>query len=30
VIYQGAPHGFFNSPSEVCEQGAREIVDHVR
>lgn len=29
VVYPGAPHGFFNAPSETCEAGAREIVAHV-
>ncbi len=29
VIYEGAPHGFFNSPCRAAEEGAREIVQHV-
>ncbi len=29
VIYDGAPHGFFNAPGDVCEAAAREIVAHV-
>ncbi len=30
VIIEGAPHGFFNSASPACDQGAREIVDFLR
>jgi acetyl esterase/lipase len=29
VIYPGAPHGFFNSPTHAAEAAVREIVDHV-
>jgi acetyl esterase/lipase len=29
VVYEGAPHGFFNAPSEACDAGAREIITHV-
>lgn len=29
VVIEGAPHGFFNTASEACEQGAREIVAFV-
>lgn len=29
VVYEGAPHGFFNSASDACERGACEIVDFV-
>jgi acetyl esterase/lipase len=30
ALYDGAPHGFFNTPCDACEQGARDIVEHVR
>ncbi len=30
VVYEGAPHAFFNAPSDACERGACEIVDFVR
>jgi len=30
VVIDGAPHGFFNAPSEACEHGARAIVDFLR
>lgn len=29
VLYPGAPHGFFNYPSPVASEGAREIASHV-
>jgi acetyl esterase/lipase len=29
VIYDGAPHGFFNLPVPEAAAGAREIIDHV-
>jgi acetyl esterase/lipase len=29
VVIEGAPHGFFNTPSEACELGVREIVDYL-
>jgi acetyl esterase/lipase len=29
VIYEGAPHGFFNRPSHACNDGVRELVAHV-
>lgn len=29
VVYEGAPHGFFNAPCPAAEQAAQEIVDHV-
>lgn len=29
VIYEGAPHGFFNLPCDAAEAGVREIVSHV-
>ncbi|MBK7396080.1 MAG: alpha/beta hydrolase [Myxococcales bacterium] len=29
VVYEGAPHGFFNAPCPAAEQAAREIVTHV-
>ncbi len=30
VVYPGAPHGFFNTPSTVADQATSEIVEHVR
>jgi acetyl esterase/lipase len=30
VIYDGAPHGFFNVPVPAAEAAAREIIAHVR
>jgi acetyl esterase/lipase len=30
VIYDRAPHGFFNMPCDAGESGAREIADYVR
>lgn len=30
VVYEGAPHGFFNRPSHACDDGVRELVAHVR
>ena len=30
VIYDGAPHGFFNVPVPAAAAAAREIIDHVR
>ncbi len=30
VIYDGAPHGFFNLPSPAADAGVREIVAHVQ
>jgi acetyl esterase len=30
VIYEGAPHGFFNSLSPTCDDGVRQLVAHVR
>lgn len=29
VIYDGAPHGFFNVPVPAAEAGVREIIEHV-
>lgn len=29
VIYDGAPHGFFNLPHPAAVAGSREIIDHV-
>ena len=29
VIYEGAPHGFFNTPSPTADVGVRELIDHV-
>ncbi len=29
VIYEGAPHGFFNMPNAACEAGARETIEFV-
>jgi acetyl esterase/lipase len=29
VIYDGAPHCFFNLPVPEAAAGAREIIDHV-
>lgn len=29
VVYEGAPHGFFNAPCAAAEQAAGEIVTHV-
>lgn len=30
VVYEGAPHGFFNVPSHARDEGVREIIEHVR
>jgi acetyl esterase/lipase len=30
VIYDGAPHGFFNLPVPEAAAGAREIIEHVQ
>ncbi|HEU4615034.1 MAG TPA: alpha/beta hydrolase [Kofleriaceae bacterium] len=30
VVYEGAPHGFFNYQIPAAEQGVREILEHVR
>lgn len=30
VIYDGAPHGFFNEPATAASEAVVEIVDHVR
>jgi len=29
VIYEGAPHGFFNQPCEARDEGLRAIIEHV-